>query len=426
MTEIIDRQHIAKRRKKISFRTINKSAGFNAGFMSHFSQKPARNLRKKSPVSRFSSFMRFLETGKKHSKPIPKYKDPVEKPLKRAAADKRGGGFTIPIPSYATLAVIVGTVIIALAAFNWDIINFKIPEKFIYKPSADSEAERHTMVYAATGLTGFFPEQNTGNFGTLATVETVPEESSGQNDLISFEWSQYKVQKGDSVSAIAKKFNISVGAVIASNEIHNARTLQNGAVLRIPNIDGIPYQIKKGDSLSKIAVSFNVPIDVILDVNDIRSDDIIAGETLFIPGARMDDIDLRLSLGELFIYPVPGRFVTSPYGMRKDPINGALTFHTGIDLRANTGTTVVAALDGVISVVSENWLYGKHIIITHPNGYKTLYGHLNSISIKQGDKTVRGRKIGEAGNTGYSTGPHLHFSIYDRNNKLVNPLELLR
>jgi len=234
------------------------------------------------------------------------------------------------------------------------------------------------------------------------------------------------VQKGDSVSVIAKKFGVSVGAVIASNEIRNARTLQEGAVLRVPNIDGIPYTIKKGDSLSKISASFNVPLEVILDVNDIKSDIIKIGETIFIPGARMNDIDLRMSLGELFIYPVHGKYITSKFGMRKDPISGELGFHTGIDLRGNTGATVMAAMDGVVSVVSENWLYGKHIIISHSNGYKTLYGHLNSSSVKQGDKVLQGKKIGEVGNTGYSTGSHLHFSIYDKNNKLVNPLDLLK
>ncbi|MDR2730738.1 MAG: M23 family metallopeptidase, partial [Treponema sp.] len=81
--------------------------------------------------------------------------------------------------------------------------------------------------------------------------------------------------------------------------------------------------------------------------------------------------------------------------------------------------------DGTVSFTGENWLYGKHIIISHSNGYKTMYGHLNSFSVKQGDRVVRGRKIGESGNTGHSTGPHLHFGIYDKNNKLVNPLELL-
>ena len=400
MTVFIDGQH-AKKRKKIAFKPIYKSAGYDTGFIKQFNQKPIKKSIKKFP-------------GK-----------PVKKPLDKKD-EKKGSGFTIPLPSFATLAVIAGTVVITLAALNWEDINNILPEKYIYQPAADSEGEFHAMQYAATGITGILPLQNIDVLSAdVSEAENQPF-SQEQDDLIVFEWYQHRVQKGESVSVIAEKYDVSVGAIIASNEIRNARTLQEGALIRIPNIDGIPYQIKNGDSLSKIAASFNVPLEVILDINDIKSDNITAGETIFIPGARMNDIDLRMSLGELFMHPVPSRFVTSSYGMRKDPISGVLSFHTGIDLRANTGTPVVAALDGVISVVSENWLYGKHIIITHPNGYKTLYGHLNSFSVKQGDRVARGRKIGESGNTGYSTGPHLHFSIYDNNGKLINPLDLLR
>jgi murein DD-endopeptidase MepM/ murein hydrolase activator NlpD len=85
----------------------------------------------------------------------------------------------------------------------------------------------------------------------------------------------------------------------------------------------------------------------------------------------------------------------------------------------------MASLDGVVSVVGESRLFGRYIILTHSNGYKTLYAHLSSTSVREGDRVTRGRKIGETGNTGYSTGPHLHFAIYDRNNKEVNPLDLL-
>jgi murein DD-endopeptidase MepM/ murein hydrolase activator NlpD len=340
--------------------------------------------------------------------------------------------------------IIAGIVVIALAAFNWEEIDIKMPdissadfqEAFVFQPLTSAETENHTMRYAATGITSILPSINTNNTTTAAeipdasnavtNIEEIPQETDAQNDLITFQWQQYRVKKGDSVSVIAQRHGVSVGAIIASNEIRNARTLREGATIRIPNIDGIPYQIKTGDSLSKIAASFNVPLEVILDVNDIKSDIIKAGETIFIPGARMNDIDLRLSLGELFIYPVQSKYVTSRYGMRKDPINGALNFHTGIDLRANTGESVMAALDGVVSVVTENWLYGKYIILTHDNGYKTLYAHLHNFNVKQGDRVARGRKIGEAGNTGYSTGSHLHFGIYDKNNKLINPLDLLR
>ncbi|MDR2966109.1 MAG: M23 family metallopeptidase [Treponema sp.] len=379
MGVIIEKQCVSKRRNKS--KPINKSAGFNSRFIHSRSKK----------------------TVKKDNRP----------------------GFTFNVPILPVLAVAASAFVIALALFNWE--NISLPDSIAFSPGLETEAEHHTMQYAAMGVTNLLPTavvENTTENRAGNSVETPPEDP--KNDLITFEWQQYRVRKGDAVSSIAQRFGVSVGAVIASNDIRNARTLREGQTLRIPNIDGIPHQVKSGDSLSKIAASYNVPLEVILDVNDIKSDNIRQGETLFIPGARMNDIDLRMSLGELFMYPVASKYVTSRYGMRKDPKSGVLAFHTGIDLRADTGTTVMAALDGTISVIGENWLYGKHIIITHDNGYKTLYAHLNSYSVRQGDRVARGRKIGESGNTGYSTGPHLHFSIYDKNNRLVNPLELLR
>jgi murein DD-endopeptidase MepM/ murein hydrolase activator NlpD len=130
-------------------------------------------------------------------------------------------------------------------------------------------------------------------------------------------------------------------------------------------------------------------------------------------------------MGELCIYPIQSREITSHYGMRKYPFTGALSFHTGIDIKANTGAPVKAAMDGTVAVVNNNWLYGQHILISHTNGYKTLYAHLSATSVKEGEKVAQGKKIGEVGSTGQSTGPHLHFGVYDKNGKLLNPLDLL-
>jgi len=425
MAAIIEKQRVSKRRKTSSSRLSNKSAGFNAGFMNQIHQKPAHSKKKKTPL-----FTRFKKT------------ETIEKTPKKRQSNARvnsrskdqRSGFSFKVPSLATLAVVAGIMVIAMAALNIETINIRTPNIYAFKPSEDAEtAEKRVIQYAATGIPGIFPEKIEKNETPIPesgiTSETAALNKANDNPhgmLVTFEWQKYKVQRGDSISAIAQKFGVSVGAVIASNEIKNARRLQEGASLRIPNIDGIPYQIQRGDNLSKISTSFNVPLEVILDVNDIKSDNIKPGEVLFIPGARMNDIDLKMSLGELFMYPLQGRrIITSYYGMRKDPISGVLQFHAGVDFRANTGTTVMAALDGTVSVTGENWLYGKYIIMSHGNGYKTLYGHLNSFAVKQGDRIARGRKIGEVGNTGYSTGPHLHFGIYDKNNKLVNPLELL-
>jgi len=385
--------------------------------MNQFAQRPTYT-KKKTPFSLFAFFTRLLRTEHRYKVRQSQLHDREKSPRERKSA-----GFSFPVPSLATLAVVAATIVIALAALNWEDFSFKTPEIYVFQPAEDSEAGRHTMQYAATGVTNILPPLQIPENEQILPEAVVEDNPHGS--LVTFEWQNYKVKRGDSVSAIAQKFGISVGAIIASNEISNARRLQEGASLRIPNIDGIPYKTKNGDSLSKISASFNVPLEVILDINDIKSDTIRVGETIFIPGARMNDIDLRLSLGELFTYPLHRNVITSHFGMRKDPKNGNLSFHGGLDLRANTGTTVIAALDGVVSVVSENWLYGKYIIITHSNGYKTLYGHLNAYSVKQGDRVARGRKIGESGNTGYSTGPHLHFGIYDRNNRMINPLELL-
>ena len=240
----------------------------------------------------------------------------------------------------------------------------------------------------------------------------------------SFAWQNYKVLKGDSVSKIAAAFSVSMDAIIASNGITNARSLREGEVLRIPNMDGIPYTVKKGDSLSKISTSMGVPLDAILDANDIQSDIIHVGMTLFIPGARMKREDLRLALGELFIYPLKGSVLSSPFGWRNDPISGVRRHHAAVDLSAPQGTPVKAAMEGKVAALGFNMTYGNFIILEHPGGFQTMYAHLHSVSVKKGDQVNQGVQIGTVGTTGYSTGPHLHFAVY-KNNRAVNPLDFL-
>lgn len=86
-------------------------------------------------------------------------------------------------------------------------------------------------------------------------------------------------------------------------------------------------------------------------------------------------------------------------------------YHTGLDFAAPTGTPVFSALAG--KVVESGWggAYGNHLVIRHDNGVKTLYAHLSSASVKQGDEVLRGQRIGSVGTTGNSTGPHLHFEV---------------
>ena len=239
-----------------------------------------------------------------------------------------------------------------------------------------------------------------------------------------FAWQSYQVKRGDSVSKIASDFAVSMDAIIASNGITNARALREGEVLRIPNMDGIPYVVRSGDSLSGISASMGVPLEAILDANDIQSDVINTGQTLFIPGARMNRDDLRLALGELFIYPVRGARLSSAFGWRNDPFSGVRRFHAAVDLSAPAGTPIRAAMAGRVSSLGFNPTFGNYLILAHSSGFQTMYAHLNSFSVRQGEQVNQGVQIGTVGNTGYSTGPHLHFAVY-RNGRAVNPLDFL-
>ncbi|MDR3301018.1 MAG: M23 family metallopeptidase [Spirochaetaceae bacterium] len=244
------------------------------------------------------------------------------------------------------------------------------------------------------------------------------------NTSETFGWQYYTVRKGDSVSKIASDHSLSMDAVIASNNMKNARTIREGDVLRIPNMDGIPYASVKNDTYEGIAEKFAVPLNAILDANDIMSPELSAGTHLFIPGAKMRSEDLKMALGELFIYPIRGR-LSSSFGWRKDPFTGERRYHNAIDLASDIGVQVKATRGGKITTVAFSPVFGRYIIISHEDGYQSMYAHLNAASVSQGAKVNQGDKIGEVGNTGHSTGPHLHFAVY-KNGRAVNPLELLK
>lgn len=117
----------------------------------------------------------------------------------------------------------------------------------------------------------------------------------------------------------------------------------------------------------------------------------------------------------VFIKPIAGAKLTQEYGATKFAQRAYKTkFHNGIDFAASIGTPVLAADEGTIFAVGNNGRvqYGKYIVIRHPNGLSTMYAHLSRQSVAVGDSVKRGDVIGYAGNTGYSTGPHLHFTVY--------------
>ena len=235
---------------------------------------------------------------------------------------------------------------------------------------------------------------------------------------------EYTLVAGDTLSEIASRFGLRMDTLVSFNQIQDVRRLQVGTTFRIPNRDGLLYEVERGDNLSRIAAEYGTTVNAILDANDMASSTIAVGDVLFVPEARMNTTELKLILGELFVYPVRGRF-TSGFGMRNDPFTGRRRFHNGIDLAGPIGTPIGAAMPGtVVHTEAQTGNYGKFVIVRHDGGFQTLYAHLDSFAVRKGQYVSQGQTIGSMGNTGRSTGPHLHFSII-RNGSFVDPLGFL-
>ena len=231
--------------------------------------------------------------------------------------------------------------------------------------------------------------------------------------------SEHKVVAGENLQRIAKRYGVSVDTIRGTNNL-TSDILRVGTVLKVPNKDGLLYKVPKGGGLVAVAERYRVSLRKIIEENDLKNPDFVAANTvLFIPDAK----PLNIFTG--FLWPAPGRFVTCGFGWRRNPFNPRYReFHAGIDIRANY-QWIRASKYGKITYTG--WLggYGKTVIIAHPNGYKTLYAHLSRIIVRSGQYVKQGQTIAQSGNTGRSTGAHLHFEII-KHGKNINPYVYFR
>jgi murein DD-endopeptidase MepM/ murein hydrolase activator NlpD len=306
------------------------------------------------------------------------------------------------------------------------ILNFSLP-----RAHASSAKQMKDQTPVEAGVGG-------GGYREKTLPEGIPEaewnsELGGMLEPESFskprtlQYSTYIVNKGDMIGGLAEAFGLNQDSLISINNIKNTRLLQIGQVLRIPNQDGIMYTVKKDDTLETIAGKYKSNALDIKIANELFSDKALPGTSLFIPGAQLDWMERQEINGDLFMWPLSGGYITSPYGYRIYPFDddGGRQFHTGIDIGSPTGTPVRAAMAGRVSSAGWNDVFGNHVVISHHAGYRTLYGHMSVIRVKTGAYVGTGERIGDVGSTGRSTGPHLHFTVY-KNGVTVNPRSLLK
>lgn len=256
-----------------------------------------------------------------------------------------------------------------------------------------------------------------GNIGGVVSTAVV-------HDKVSY--TNYTVKTGDTIGGITNKFGLkNISTIIAVNGIENVRQVYSGQKLRIPSFDGLIHTVTSGNSLEGISAKYGIAVEDILDANDLDSTVLAAGQKLFIPGAKLDRNALRKAMGETWASPLKAKWrLTSKCAWRPDPFTGVQQYHPGIDMACPTGTPIYATMGGKVLASGVSRVYGNYIIIDHGNGYQTLYGHLSKRISVVGEQVSQNQKIGLVGSTGYSTGPHLHFTVY-KNGKVVDPQTLL-
>lgn len=237
----------------------------------------------------------------------------------------------------------------------------------------------------------------------------------------------HTVRLGETLSDIARAYNIDVDTIIAANNIPDPNRIRSGDKLSVPNVKGVLHEVKRGESLWNIASLYEVSMDEIVAANSLNNPNSLqVGQQLIVPGAQAL-VSLRKSealvsaSGQLlrnFSWPATGR-ISSRFGPRWGRM------HNGLDLAINTGTPVRAAAAGRVTFSGDNGGYGLLIKIDHGNGIETRYAHNSRLVARVGQRVARGDLIAYSGNTGNSTGPHLHFEIR-RNGVALDPLDFLR
>ncbi len=235
--------------------------------------------------------------------------------------------------------------------------------------------------------------------------------------------SVYEVKKGDTIQDVAKLFNVSVNTIVWANNL-KSRTITKGDTLIILPITGIKHSVKKGDTITSIARKYKADDQDVAVYNGVDVGASLAiGDTIIVPDGEIQVVQApkstkvtskikRTKILDSYTYSAPGDFLIKPVagGRRTQGVHG----HNGIDIAATPGTPVFAAASGKVIVAKiggYNGGYGNMVIITHEKGVQTVYAHLKDIYITSGQSVTQGQVIGGVGNTGRSTGPHLHFEV---------------
>jgi LysM repeat protein len=228
------------------------------------------------------------------------------------------------------------------------------------------------------------------------------------------------VVQGETLESIGRQFNLPWRDIVWSNPGFRL-PLTVGRPLRLPPVPGVVVVVKRGDTPASLAAAYGVDVSTVLGFNGIRAPQLTPGSALVIPvdpaegpnlstGTRADPVDP----GE-FLCPIAGAQIIQQFGPTSFAIEpsfgGYLHFHTGVDLLAGYGTSIVAAAGGKVIATGNADYFGIRVEITDSFGLVEVYAHMSRVVVAVGQDVQQGDKIGYVGSTGLSIGSHLHFQL---------------
>ncbi|MGD0565785.1 MAG: M23 family metallopeptidase [Candidatus Goldiibacteriota bacterium] len=238
----------------------------------------------------------------------------------------------------------------------------------------------------------------------------------------------YKVKPKENFWTVAKKYGINIDTIIGANPELDGLSAYTNQQLIILSKKGVVHEINDTkENVQMLSDLYRVSKDTILQANNLNFGVLKQGDLLFIPDAKpvfiSDNLKKLYAKRSIFRSPLAGKY-TSLFGMRVHPVTGELSMHQGVDIRADMGSWVGASADGKVIFAGWGGNLGYCIKIAHKDGYITVYGHLSKILVHEGQNVFAGKLIAKTGNSGRTTGPHLHFAIY-KDGKLLDPLKFL-
>lgn len=244
------------------------------------------------------------------------------------------------------------------------------------------------------------------------------------------------IKQGDNFWKIAKDYKVNIDSLIGANPHWESLVARVNQKIVVPSEKGVLNFIQDFDELEQLTETYSAEInDIVLQdlpplykyyykiINEDKPIAVFIKNTKPSTEFMTDKLAEQFKTREMFRSPLGGR-LSSFFGSRKHPIFRVRRFHNGIDIATKHGTAVGASRAG--RVISTGWMggYGKAVVIMHNDGFKTLYGHLSRITVRKGQYVKSGNLIGRVGSTGWSTGPHLHFTLW-KEGRLINPLKVL-